>query len=82
MEDEEEVARRLKEEAAKRRAETDRAGNAAHSLHSMLADLDIAYFMVFAWIVVIREIVLSVIVGGSVLLGARRTMSPGRDSGG
>jgi hypothetical protein len=38
----------------------------------MLADLDIAYFMVFAWIVVIREIVLSVIVGGSVLLGARR----------
>lgn len=38
----------------------------------MLADLDIAYFMLFAWIVVIREIVLSVIVGGSVLLGARR----------
>jgi cardiolipin synthase len=38
----------------------------------MLADLDIAYFMLFAWIVVVREIVLSVIVGGSVLLGARR----------
>ena len=38
----------------------------------MLAGLDIPYFMVFAWIVVIREIVLSVIVGGSVLLGARR----------
>jgi cardiolipin synthase len=38
----------------------------------MLADLDISYFMLFAWIVVIREIVLSVIVGGSVLLGARR----------
>lgn len=38
----------------------------------MLADLDIAYFMLFAWIVVIREVVLSVIVGGSVLLGARR----------
>ncbi len=38
----------------------------------MLAGLDIEYFMVFAWIVVIREIVLSIIVGGSVLLGARR----------
>ena len=38
----------------------------------MLADLDIDYFMIFAWIVVIREIVLSIIVGGSVLLGARR----------
>jgi len=38
----------------------------------MLADLDIAYFMVFAWIVVIREIVLSVFVAGTVLLGAKR----------
>ena len=38
----------------------------------MLADLDIAYFMVFAWVVVVREVVLSVIVGGSVLMGARR----------
>ncbi len=38
----------------------------------MLADLDIAYFYPFAWIVIIREIILSVVVGGSVLLGARR----------
>lgn len=38
----------------------------------MLADLDIDYFYLFAWIVVVREIVLSVVVGGSVLLGARR----------
>ena len=38
----------------------------------MIAGLDIEWFMPFAWIVVIREIVLSVIVGGSVLLGARR----------
>ncbi len=38
----------------------------------MVADLDIPYFMAFAWVVVIREVVLSVIVGGSVLLGARR----------
>ncbi len=38
----------------------------------MVVGLDIEYFMVFAWIVVIREIVLSIIVGGSVLLGARR----------
>lgn len=38
----------------------------------MLAGLDIDWFMPFAWIVVIREVVLSVIVAGSVLLGARR----------
>lgn len=38
----------------------------------MVADLDIAYFMAFAWVVVVREVVLSVIVAGSVLLGARR----------
>lgn len=38
----------------------------------MLADLDIAYFQVFAWIVVIREIVLSVFVATTVLLGAKR----------
>ena len=35
---------------------------------------DIAWFLVFAWNVVIREIVLSVIVGGSILLGARRVV--------
>jgi len=38
----------------------------------MVADLDIAYFMAFAWVVVVREVVLSVIVAGSVFLGARR----------
>lgn len=38
----------------------------------MIADLDIAYFMAFAWVVVVREVVLSVIVAGSVFLGARR----------
>lgn len=32
----------------------------------------IDWFLVFAWVVVIREVVLSIIVGGSVLLGARR----------
>lgn len=38
----------------------------------MFADLDIAYFQLFAWVVIIREIILSIVVGGSVLLGARR----------
>ncbi len=38
----------------------------------MVADLPIPYFSVFAWIVVVREVVLSVIVAGSVFLGARR----------
>ncbi len=38
----------------------------------MLADLDIPYFMVFAWIVVIREVVLSIFVATTVLLGAKR----------
>lgn len=38
----------------------------------MLVHLDIAYFQLFAWIVVIREIVLSVFVAGTVLLGAKR----------
>lgn len=33
---------------------------------------DIAWFLPFAWVVVIREVVLSVIVAGSVLMGARR----------
>ena len=38
----------------------------------MLADLDIDHFQLFAWVVIIREIILSFVVGGSVLLGARR----------
>ena len=38
----------------------------------MIADLDIAYFQIFAWIVVIREVVLSIFVTGTVLLGAKR----------
>ena len=38
----------------------------------MLAHLDISYFQPFAWIVVIREVVLSVFVAGTVLLGAKR----------
>lgn len=38
----------------------------------MVADLDIPYFELFAWVVIVREVVLSVVVGGSVLLGARR----------
>ena len=38
----------------------------------MIADLGIAYFQIFAWIVVIREVVLSIFVTGTVLLGAKR----------
>ena len=38
----------------------------------IVVDPDIAYFRVFAWIVVVREVVLSIIVAGSVFLGARR----------
>jgi len=38
----------------------------------MLADLQIAWFMTFAWIVVVREVVLTVFVGLTVLMGARR----------
>lgn len=38
----------------------------------MLADLDIDGFMVFAWIVVVREVVLSAFVATTVLMGARR----------
>lgn len=38
----------------------------------MLADLQIDGFMVFAWIVVVREVVLSAFVAGTVLMGARR----------
>jgi len=38
----------------------------------MVADLDIAWFQLFAWIVVIREVVLSAFVAGTVLLGAKR----------
>jgi cardiolipin synthase len=38
----------------------------------MVAHLPIDYFQIFAWIVVIREVVLSVFVGGTVLLGAKR----------
>jgi cardiolipin synthase len=38
----------------------------------MVADLDIDYFQIFAWIVVIREVVLSAFVTGTILLGAKR----------
>ncbi len=38
----------------------------------MLADLQIAWFMAFAWIVVVREVILTVFVGTTILLGARR----------
>ncbi|CAN5520609.1 hypothetical protein BH10ACT3_BH10ACT3_11840 [soil metagenome] len=38
----------------------------------MIADLPIDYFQIFAWIVVIREVALSVFVAGTVLLGAKR----------
>lgn len=38
----------------------------------MVADLDIDGFQVFAWIVVVREIVLSVFVATTVFLGAQR----------
>lgn len=38
----------------------------------MLADLQIAWFMTFAWIVVVREVVLSAFVATTVLMGARR----------
>lgn len=38
----------------------------------MVDDLDIAWFMVFAWIVVVREVVLSAFVATTVLMGARR----------
>lgn len=38
----------------------------------LIANLDIPYFQIFAWIVVIREIVLSIFVASTVLLGAKR----------
>ncbi|MEX0769040.1 MAG: CDP-alcohol phosphatidyltransferase family protein, partial [Microthrixaceae bacterium] len=38
----------------------------------LLLQLDIKYFQIFAWIVVIREVVLSAFVAGTVLLGAKR----------
>ncbi|MCB1257479.1 MAG: CDP-alcohol phosphatidyltransferase family protein [Microthrixaceae bacterium] len=39
---------------------------------TILADLDIRYFMVFAPIVIIREVTLSIFVAATVLLGAKR----------
>lgn len=38
----------------------------------MIDQLPIAYFSVFAWIVIVREVVLSAFVAGTVLMGARR----------
>lgn len=38
----------------------------------MVVDPDIAYFVPFAWVVLVREILLSAVVAGSIALGARR----------
>ncbi len=38
----------------------------------LIADLDIRYFAVFAWIVVVREITLSIFVATTVFMGAKR----------
>ncbi|HTO01046.1 MAG TPA: CDP-alcohol phosphatidyltransferase family protein, partial [Microthrixaceae bacterium] len=38
----------------------------------LIVGLDIKYFAIFAWIVVVREITLSIFVAGTVLMGAKR----------
>lgn len=38
----------------------------------LIADLDIDYFTLFAWIVIAREVTLSIFVAGTVFLGAKR----------